>query len=260
MSQPKIGLSTLHSLGEPFKKMTEYLTKTKTKYVEIIDGGIHTLNKRRVLTLKTIGESYDLRYSVHAPFEDINIASLSKPLLKAMVKRLEKSIAYSNSLNAYMWIFHPGLRTGVSWFYPNVDWLQNLKTTELLFRIADDYGVKIAVENVPEPYPFLMKSVADFLKFYNEVKEQIDLVLDIGHAHINGQTELFLKTFADKIVHIHAHDNDGKNDQHLGIGYGTVDWVNVANILKRIFYDKVVIVESFYRTEESMQKLKESLA
>ena len=257
MTKPNIGLSMLYCLGESFQKMTERLHRAEIAYIEIVDDGFHALNKQRVSMLKSIGESCSLKYSVHAPFADINIASPSKPLLKAMLKRLKESISYASTLNAYMWVFHPGLKTGVSMFYPDMDWLQNLKTARLLFKIANDYGVKIAIENVPEPYPFLMKGVEDFTKFYDEIDENTDLVLDIGHANINGQTERFLTTFADKIAHIHAHDNDGKDDQHLGIGYGTVDWKNIANLLKKISYDKVIVIESVEHIEESMQRTKQ---
>jgi sugar phosphate isomerase/epimerase len=250
----------LYCLGEPFKKMTKHLIKAEMAYIEIVDDGFHTLNKQRVSILSNLGESYGLKYSVHAPFADINIASPSKPMLKAMLKRLEKSISYASALNAYMWVFHPGLKTGVSMFYPSMDWRQNLKTTRLLLKIAGDYGVKVAIENVPEPFPFLMKSVEDFTKFYEEINEDIGLVFDVGHANLNGQIELFLTVFGDKIVHIHAHDNDGKSDQHLGIGFGNIDWKNVADILGRKLYDKVVIIESVEHVEESKYKLKHLFA
>ena len=256
MSQPKIGLSVLYSLGEPFGKMIERLPKVETPYIEIVDDGFHALNKQRVSILRSIGESYSLKYSVHAPFADINISSPSKPILNAILKRLGKSIAHASDLNAYLWVFHPGLKTGVSMFYPSMDWLQNLKTAQLLFKIASDWSVKIAIENVPEPYPFIMKNVEDFSRFYEEVEEEIGLAFDIGHANIIGQIERFLTTFADKIVHIHAHDNDGEGDQHLGIGYGNINWKKAANLLKRNSFEKVVIVESFKHVEESMDELK----
>jgi len=260
MIKAKIGLSTLYCLGKSFKEITAHFIKAETPYIEIIDDGFHTLNKQRVSILKNMRESCTLEYSVHAPFADINIASPSKPILTTMLKRLEKSIAYASDLNAYVWVFHPGLKTGVSMFYPGMDWLQNLKTTRLLLKIASDYGVKIAIENVPEPYPFLMKNVKQFTKFYEEINEDIGLVFDVGHANLNGQIEYFLTSFANKIVHIHAHDNHGNDDQHLGIGYGNIDWKNFANLLRRISYDKVVIVESVEHVEQSMHKLKQLFA
>jgi sugar phosphate isomerase/epimerase len=260
MLEPKIGLSMLHVLDKPFNKMIKLLLNVKTHYIEIVDDGFHTLNKNRVSTLNDIAESYKLEYSIHAPFADINIASQSESLLRAMFKRLKKSIAHAGALNAYMWVFHSGLKTGISMFYPNMNWVQNLKTVQSLIKTAKDYGVKIAMENTPEPYPFLMKNVEDFTRFYEEVDDPIDLVLDIGHANVNGQIESFLTTFPDKIMHIHAHDNDGKGDQHLGIGYGTVNWKNVASLLKKNSYDKVLVIESVEHIEESIHKLKQLLA
>lgn len=259
MVKPRIGLSMLYCLGEPFKKMTERLRKLETAHIEIVDEGFHALNRQRVSILKNIGASYGLSYSVHAPFADINIASPSKPILKAILKRLEKSIAYASALEAYTWVFHSGLKTGVSMFYPGMDWSQNMKTSRLLVKIAENYDVKIAIENTPEPYPFLMKSVEDFTKFYEEVDEAIGFVFDVGHANLNRQIERFLMVLADKIVHIHVSDNDGRSDQHLGIGYGNVDWNNVANLLRGISYDKIVIIESVEHVEEGMHELRQLL-
>lgn len=259
MVKPKIGLSMLYCLGEPFEKMTERLRKLETVYIELVDEGLHALNKRRVQILNELATSYGLKYSVHAPFADINIASPSKPILNAMLKQLKKSITCVSALDAYMWVFHPGLKTGVSMFYPGRDWLQNLKTTRLLLEFARDHGVEAAIENVPEPYLFLIKSVEDFKRFYSEVDEDIGLVLDIGHANINGQIESFLTTFADKIVHMHAHDNYGKSDQHLGIGYGNIDWEKTAALIKNVSYRGTAVVESVEHVEQSMSRLKRLL-
>lgn len=256
MVKPKIGLSTLYCLGEPFKKMTERILKTDTTYIEIVDEGFHALNRQRVSTLKNIGESYGLKYTVHAPFADINIASPSKPLLNTILKRLEKSILYASALNCQIWVFHPGLKTGITMFYPGKEWTRNLKTARLLFKFAADHGVEAAIENVPEPFPFIMKSVEDFERFYSEINENIGLVLDIGHANINQQIESFLTTFSDKIVHMHAHDNYGKSDQHLGIGHGNVNWKKTAASIKKISYTGIVVVESVEHVEQSMSRLR----
>lgn len=260
MVKAKIGLSMLYCLGESFRKMTRRLHRVPTANIEIVDDGLHTLDKKKVTTLVEIAASYNLRFSVHAPFADINVASPSKPLLNAMLRRLEKSISFASALDAYIWVFHPGLKTGISMFYPGMDWLQNQKTIKRLLNIASNHGVKVAIENMPEPFSFLMKSVNDFSRFYQEINEDIGLVFDVGHANLDGQIERFLTDFADKIVHVHAHDNDGTHDQHLGIGYGNIDWKNFAKKLERISYDKTVIVESVEHVEESVQTLNRLLA
>ena len=260
MAEAKIGLSTLHCLSQPFKEMTRIIANAKTAYLEIVDEGLHALDKRRVKILDELASSYGLEYSVHAPFADINVASPSKPILKAILKRMKKSIINASSLDCKTWVFHPGLKTGVSMFYPREDWKQNLKTIRLLHRFAKDRGVEATLENVPEPFPFLMKTVEDFQRFYAEINEDIGLAFDIGHANINEQIEDFFEQFPTKIVHIHAHDNHGENDEHLGVGFGTVDWNKVANLLRIISYDGIIIVESIEQLGESVGKLKELLA
>jgi sugar phosphate isomerase/epimerase len=259
MPKPKIGLSMLYTLGEPFNKMIQRLATVKTPYIEIVDDGLHTLNKNRVQILDEAAKSYGLTYTVHSPFADINIASPSKPLLNASLKRLTQSLAYTNALNATLWVFHPGIQTGISMFYPGKYWKQNNKSIRLLHKAAEEYGVKTALENVPEPYPFIMKSVEHFTKFYNETSLNLNLVFDVGHANINKQITLFLTTFKDKIVHIHASDNMGETDQHLGIGYGKINWQSFAQTLREIAYDKTIIIESVEHVEESLQKLTQLL-
>ncbi len=255
MTRPKIGLSTLYALSYRLNNALSRIVQADVRFIEVVDDGLHALNKRGVSQLLDFGESHNVKYSVHAPFADINIASPSRLILKATVKRLCRSLENARALNAHLWVFHPGMKTGISMFYPGKEWLQNIKTIRLLHKIACDYGLKIGLENVPEPYPFLMKSVRDFEVFYDTVGEDIGLVLDVGHSNINGQTELFIKTFRDKIVHIHAHDNDGKADSHKGIGHGTVNWKGLAELLKEIAYDKIVVVESVKNVEESINAL-----
>lgn len=194
---------------------------------------------------------------MHAPFIEVNIASPSDWMLNATIKRLKKSIVNASDLNCKVWVFHPGLQTAMSNYFPGSDWKTNLKTACSLVKFAKDHGVKAAIENVPEPYPFIMKNVEDFTRFYSEISEEVDLTLDLGHAHISGQTEKFIETFSERIIHVHAHDNNGKGDQHLGIGHGNIDWEHVAGLFEKIRYDKTIVVESGWDIEESIRKLEQ---
>lgn len=258
MATSEIGLSMLYCLGAPFKKMVEEIPKVQASYIEIIDDGLHTLDKKKTVKLNEIGKSHGTKYAVHAPFAGINISLPSRPLLNATLKRLKESIVNASALDCQMWVFHPGMRTGISAFYPSSDWARNLESVRSLVEFAKDHGVKASIENVMEL--FVMKDVEEFRRFYSEVNEDVGLAFDTGHANLIGQVEGFLTEFPDKIVHVHAHDNHGKRDQHLGIGYGNINWERFAGLLKKAPRDKIVIVESVEHIEESMQKLKQLLA
>ena len=254
--KPQIGLSTLFCLGEPFPSLLKHLQKVDVRHVEIIDEGSHALNGRRVKALKRVAQSKDLDVTVHAPFAGINIALSSLALRRAILKRLKKSIFYAGQLDCRLWLFHPGLQTGVSHFYPGSDWQVNLDSVRALLKIGRKEGVKIAIENVPGLYPFVLKSVQDFSRFYDELNDDIGLVLDVAHANLNRQVQHFIRQFSEKIVHMHVSDNDGAYDLHLGIGYGTINWESVAKAVREAKYSNVIMLESIEHVQESLQTLR----
>jgi sugar phosphate isomerase/epimerase len=260
MSKLKIGLSMLYCLSEPVNKMLKHLNKVETRYVEVLDDGLHALNKKRVATLNQVAKSRNIQFTLHAPFADINIASPSKPMLTASLKRLRESMSYASALDAKLWVFHPGNKTGISMFYPGEDWKQNIKSVRELHKTAEEYVLNIAIENLPGKYGFIMKTQKDFQKFYKETGlNDVGMVLDVGHANLEKQTEHFLRNMPDKIVHIHVSDNAGENDQHLGIGYGKIDWQQFAENLRAIDYGKTLMIECVENVEESLQKLRQLL-
>jgi sugar phosphate isomerase/epimerase len=248
----------LYTLGESFRKMTTEIPRTGRTNLEIVDDGLHVLNKKRTETLNEIRKSYGIRYAVHAPFSGINITLPSKPLLNATLKRLKQSIISASMLECYMWVFHPGMRTGTSFFYPGVDWIRNLESVRLLVDFADDHGVRTCIENAMDP--FVMTNVKEFKKFYSEINEDVGLALDTGHANLIGEVNDFVSGFPDEIVHVHAHDNFGKSDQHLGIGYGNIDWTMFSTLLKKTSFKGVVTIESIEHIPESITKLEKLLA
>jgi len=260
MPKAKVGVSMLYCLGEPFNRMIKGLDSMETRTIEILDDGTHELDRKRVATLKEAAKSYSLEYSVHAPFADINIASPSKIMLNASMKRLKQSMAYANQLDTKVWVFHPGAKTGIGQFYLGAEWKQNNESIQELYRAAEEYGLNIALENLPGKYWFLMHKPEEFMLFYRETSLPIGVALDIGHAHLEAQIEPFFRLLSDKIVHIHASDNDGSDDQHLGIGQGKIDYNWFAQTLKQMGYDKSVIVESTTNVPESIRKLKQLLA
>src|SRR3990170_5472176 len=260
MSQPKIGVSMLYCLGEPFKKMLKRLDTVEARYVEIVDDGLHALNKKRVNALKQATKSCEIKLTLHCPFADINIASPSKTMLSASLRRLKQSMAYASQLNAELWVLHPGLLTGISPFYPGKEWLQNVQSIRLLVEMAQEYGLRVAIENLPQKYGSIMKTPEDFTRLYKETGLEVGIVLDVGHANLENQTQPFLAQLPDKIWHFHVSDNIGEVDQHLGLGYGKIDWQHFAQFLKRINFNGIVMVESVFNVEESFTKIKQLLA
>ncbi|MGE5556830.1 MAG: sugar phosphate isomerase/epimerase family protein [Methanocella sp.] len=256
MSKPKVGVSMLYSLGDPFNRMVKRITTLETKTIEVLDDGDHELTPTRIASLKEVAKKHGLEYSIHAPFADVNIASPIKPMLTLSLKRVKQSIAHASALDAKLVVIHPGAYTGISSFTPGASWKQNTESLKDIYGYAEEKGVNIAIENLPAKYWFLMSSPQDFSRFYKETGLSIGIVLDLGHAHLEGQIEPFFNQIADKIVHVHASNNDGSDDQHNGVEDGTIDYNLFAENLKKIGYDKWVMVESSRKVPESLAILK----
>lgn len=77
----------------------------------------------------------------------------------------------------------------------------------------------------------------------------IGRTLDIGHAHINSHLEEFLARPFDRIFNMHLHDNHGKQDQHLALGEGGIDWGAVLERVARECYAGIVTFEFFTQPE-----------
>ena len=255
----RLGLSMLFCISEPLSAAVKRLDKIDVEHIELVDEGPHALTNRRVSMLKKFLKARDLHLTVHAPFADINIASTSPMIRRAILRRLKKSIRLSSQLNPEYWIFHPGLQGAMSKACPGLDWKINLESVRELLEEAKEHDLKIAIENVPDPYPFLLKRTAEFKRFYEDLGgdgSELGLTFDVGHANITGETYKFIEEFHDKIVHTHLHDNEGYSDLHLGIGSGNVDWSRFIRVLKKINYRGTLVIESMSDVEESIRKIR----
>lgn len=80
------------------------------------------------------------------------------------------------------------------------------------------------------------------------VGDSLGICIDVGHANLHRARYAdpaghFLRTFADRLIHLHVSDNDGTGDQHLVPGTGSIDWRSVAEILRSIRYRGRTVLE-----------------
>jgi len=257
----KLGLSLLFALSKPLRKAIPVLRRALdegVEVVELVDEGLHRLNRKRLPFLKRELSSLGLEVSVHGPFVDVNIGSPYEPVRKMALKRHFKSMEMASELGAVAWIFHPGLLTGVSYFYPGVEWRQTIRSVREIHARASELGLDVFLENGNDPVPFILKRADDFSKFISELEGDVELrvAFDIGHAFICDQVEALIDVLGDRIGYVHAHDNDGSFDAHMAIGSGGVDWPAVMGKLKAMGFDGPVVVESVEGVWESLRFLK----
>ena len=189
---------------------------------------------------------------------ETNIATLSRELAAPILQRLKNSLDNASIAGADWWILHPGTHTGLSWVYPGLDWKLNRDRIILLTDYASRKDIEVLIENISTNAAVLLHA-KDFRRLYAESGDLPRMVLDIGHSHIRGETEEYLRRFGHKIVHIHAHDNNGRQDQHAAIGAGNVDWEGVAALLRKRHFDGTIIVESAKAPFASLSRIRRLL-
>ena len=251
----EIGMSTLFCLHKPFDEALTDILQAGTECIELTDEGLHALTQPRVERFLELKASYGLRYSLHAPFADVNLAAHDTFIREAVLRRLETSMQWASALEVEAFVFHPGAFGALEHFQPGVAWGLNLESVRRLMKFARDYGVPAMIENVPEPIPFLMKSVEDFERFYDEVDLDIRMVLDVAHSNLRGETLEFVGRFHDQMGHIHVSDNFGESDEHLQLGKGSIDWEETMSAIKASQFDGWIVIESFKGIEESLKLL-----
>ena len=198
--------------------------------------------------------SYKLSYSVHAPISDINIASLNERIREDSILEILTTAESAASLNIDTITIHPGLTSMAVPYMEEKAVEKAKKSLSSIDRISAEYGVRIAVENMPS-FPFMLGHTAEEM---NDLIGMTNLgfCLDIGHANTIGQIDELIKTFRDRLVNVHIHDNNGEMDEHLTLGEGNIDFKRIIESLKGYTGNFIIESKSFPSAVDSQDYLK----
>jgi len=137
----------------------------------------------------------------------------------------------------------------------------NIQFLKQVNELCRSMGITLMLENYIKPFD----SPEVFSRILKEVPG-LKIHLDVGHCNINQKENLtgaFFKKFRDRIVHLHLSDNKGKEDEHLPLGCGNIDWRKIVRIIKKAKFNRTITLEVFSSDRDylllSRDKLKEWL-
>ncbi|MDR0309294.1 MAG: sugar phosphate isomerase/epimerase [Candidatus Methanoplasma sp.] len=182
--------------------------------------------------------SYSMRYSIHAPIDNINIAAFNDRIRETSVDEMVRTMEHANRMGIDKVTVHPGTYSFV--LYDMKSRSKELAGDSLkrIDKRAAEYGVTAAVENMPS-FEMMMGQTPDGLLSLIEDTE-LAICFDIGHANTVGPIGEFIDVFGDRIVNVHIHDNMGDRDAHLTIGDGNIDFKKVLSRLKGYKGDYII--------------------
>ncbi|MBN1195203.1 MAG: sugar phosphate isomerase/epimerase [Methanomicrobiaceae archaeon] len=229
-SSPVYGCSTYACFNNTLEIALEQIA-ARTTLAEILSDTTHSL-----LRNAEVCACFDLRYTVHAPCADMNIACHHERIRKASIEVIDEVAASCNDIGAERLVIHPGYCESV--YGSGMERSARALDRSLmdLAELQAEREVIFTIENLGswDICHFRDPSLLDRLEELG-----LGFVLDVGHAHINGNLEAFLATSSP--VHVHLHDNNGKNDDHAACGSGTIDF---QRVFASIPPDATLIIET----------------
>jgi sugar phosphate isomerase/epimerase len=110
-----------------------------------------------------------------------------------------------------------------------------------LAELAAPYGIRIMAEHPPDR-EVPLETICAILA----ADARLGFHLDVGHAYV-ARLDLaeVLATLGERLCHVHLSDNRGRNDDHMPIGAGYIDWPAALGLLKACGYDGTITLEVF---------------
>ena len=203
------------------------------------EGNFRLDNKESFESIVSVLETTCLKATVHAPFSDLNLASLNYPIYRESVRQLCECIRYASEFTDMVTV-HPGYMSPEAKLVPDKVWSLHKEALREIGTFAADYGVRVGLENMPAIPGFLCTCPDELFGMIDGV-ENLYATIDIGHANTASELGSFLKRI-DEAVHLHIHDNKGEHDDHFALGQGNIDWDHVFDKIKSK-YRGIYVVE-----------------
>jgi len=104
---------------------------------------------------------------------------------------------------------------------------------ESLMSDLEQHQVSLALENM-----FYIEENSELLDFlFEDIDDQrLGLCYDSGHGQITGNGLILLECHLERLLALHIHDNDGRQDSHMLPGSACVDWNRTLELIAKSSY------------------------
>ncbi len=235
---------------------------------------IDASQRRQILK---IAQEFDIKFGVHAPFVDLNVAHINPNLRASSMPQIEEALKFARDIGAEYAVVHPGEIPRVVRNYLEIpteqyrDFIERLMITigneipaDLKLRECSDfrelfhlYSIHsilkmkentgfdaVCIENLSNPYSLCKTAEehAQHLKYFEGC-------FDVGHANVASNPFEHAKAVKKRIKCIHIHDNSGQYDEHSPLGKGKINFEAIIEVLGR---DKLYTFEALPMNVESL--------
>lgn len=249
--------------------------------IELSSGAYYDQTMKKDLLYAKVAKTH--RFLVHNYFPIprnpfvLNLASENKEILELSREHCQSAIQLTAELGAEFYSVHAGFcfhaqpehlgrnQRKLDRFPKAVGYHIFLESLNLLSKNAQEYGLKIAVENNVVTRENLNNNINDlYLGATGEDLQSlmadlgdpnVKLLIDLGHLNVTANSMRFdpvglIEKVASDIIAFHISDNDGLNDRNLPVTETAWFWPS----LKQFKNDAYFILEVYNLDEKTIKK------
>lgn len=167
-------------------------------------------------------DSFTGTLSMHGPFHELCLSSMDRQVQNLALKRLSQALRLGYELGCSTMVVHSCFNPLMN--YPTYldGWVDNATWFwERFLPLCERYDMTVALENIWDQNPVAM------LRVLNKVNSPfLKACLDTGHVNIFSSLPItaWVESLGEFLVHFHVHDNHGREDEHLPVGWGDIDF------------------------------------
>lgn len=254
----------MNSPLRPLLREVEEIAKLGFDYAELTMDPPHadhaSIRTQKRELLKTL-DRHGMALAFHLP-TFVSTADLTESLREASLQEMVLSLRAAADFKPLKVVLHPSFIQGLGAMMIDRARQYAVQALERILTEAERLRLPICVENL---FPRSLSLVEP--EHFDNLFEKFPaarLTLDTGHAHIGGggreRLAGFIRRFSNRIGHVHASDNSSRDDEHLPVGVGTIDFPEFVKALKGIGYDDTITLEVFARDRDYLRISREKLA
>jgi len=247
----EIGISTGIFHRESVFKYIELIRDTGFKYIELWADMNHIdyHDKTQLEKLKTALSDLSLKpVSMHAPFSfDLDLSNPDETKRKQTVYETIKTAEAIKFLGGRVVVTHPATKPFDDISDKKEKEIRSNQSKKSILEIlieTEKLGIKLALENqLPHIFGEEIETLFELLSI--KKGDSLGICFDTSHASFSKKLTIseFIKKLGKNIITLHISDSNRKRDEHLPLGWGTIDWKEVTDALKEIKYSGIFMLE-----------------
>ena len=216
---------------------------------------LQSLDKSQCRKTAKILADAGLKINFHAPFMDLRPGAMDDKIRQTSVDRIKQVFDLAPYFHPLKIVCHPSFDDRYYVFGDDLWMDASIKTWTELIALAEDHHTIIALENIYEKNPSILRRLFKALS-----SDSICFCFDTGHFNAFSQEPLniWMKELGKYIGHLHLHDNRGERDEHLPVGCGTFPFEELFDNLRSLKARPTITLEAHNETDlwQSLNNIK----